>query len=103
LRWWGESERRAELGTEEFRLFPRREVTALVDLVEIDELVITTLGPASWRTVDLAGKDRHGSRDGDVHGVEVVGVVLPVEPRGRDRTVREPVERDVIEHLVFRE
>jgi hypothetical protein len=28
-------------------------VTALVDLVEIDELVIATLGPAFWRTVDL--------------------------------------------------
>src|SRR5439155_14321731 len=48
------SERRAELGREEFRLFPRREVTALVDLVEIDQLVIATLIPALWRTVDLA-------------------------------------------------
>ena len=45
-----------DLGSEEFRLFPRREVTALLDLVPIDELVIGTLGPASWRTVNLAGK-----------------------------------------------
>jgi hypothetical protein len=45
-------------------------VTALSDLVEIDELVITTLGPASWRTVDVTGKDCHGSRNGDVHDVE---------------------------------
>src|SRR6266516_6168285 len=43
----------------------------------INELVITPLGPASWRTIDLAGKGRHGSRDGDVHRVEVVGVILP--------------------------
>jgi hypothetical protein len=57
-------------------------VTALVDLVPINELVITPLGPASWRTVDLTGKDGHGRRDRDVHRIEVVGVILPVEPRG---------------------
>jgi hypothetical protein len=42
-------------------------VTALVDLVEVDEVVISTLSPAAWRTIDLARKDRHGSRNGDVH------------------------------------
>src|SRR2546422_10627862 len=60
------SERRADLGSEEFRLFPRREVTALVDLVKVDELVIGTLGPALWRTIDLARKHRHRNRDRDV-------------------------------------
>src|SRR5438093_7833720 len=81
-------------------LFPRREVTALLDLVPINELVITLLDPASWRTIDLAGKDRHCRRDRDVHGVEVVGVILPVELRGSGPGVRESVERDVVEHLV---
>jgi hypothetical protein len=53
-------ERRSDLVSEEFRLFERREVTAPLDLVPIDELVIGTLGPASWLTIDFAGKDHHG-------------------------------------------
>ena len=32
-------------------------MTALVDLVPIDELVIIAFGPASWHTVDLAGEE----------------------------------------------
>ena len=31
-------------------------MTALLAFVEIDQLVITALAPASWRTVDFAGK-----------------------------------------------
>src|SRR5713101_3485651 len=95
------SERRTELGGEEFRLLPLRKVTALIGLMEINELVITTLSPASWRTADLAGKDRYGSRDRDVHGVEVVGVILPVQLCGRRPGVRQPVERDVVKHFIF--
>ena len=59
-------ERRAQLLGEELRLLPRREVTALVDLVEVDELGIGALGPAPRRLVDLAGKHRHGDRDRDL-------------------------------------
>jgi hypothetical protein len=43
---------------------PMREVTTLVYLVEINELVIASLGLASWRTTDLSGEDRHGSSAG---------------------------------------
>lgn len=60
------SEHRAEFGREQLRLFPRREVTALVDPMKINEVVITTLGPSFWRTVDLARKHRHGNGDRDV-------------------------------------
>ena len=94
------SDRRADLGSEEIRLFPRCEVTAPVDLVERNEPVLTTLGPALWRTANLAGKDRHGSGDRDVHGIEVGGVILPLEPRGRDRAVRGPAEGHVVERLI---
>src|SRR5512145_2421121 len=73
-------ERRAELAGEEFRLFPCREVTTFVDLVEVGELAITALGPTSWRLVDFSGEDRDGDRQRDLrrlllHAVEVVGVV----------------------------
>jgi len=36
---------------------PMCEVTTLVYLVEINELVIASLGLASWRTTDLSGED----------------------------------------------
>jgi hypothetical protein len=49
-------------------------VAALVDLVPVHQVVLAPLGPASRRTINLAGKDRHGGRDGDVHRVEVIGV-----------------------------
>lgn len=44
----------SEFGCKEFRFFPRGEVATLVDLVEISDVAIGTLGPALWRTVDLA-------------------------------------------------
>ncbi len=44
----------SEFGRKELRFFPRGEMAALVDLVEISDVAIGTLGPALWRTVDLA-------------------------------------------------
>jgi hypothetical protein len=61
---------RLDLVSKEFRLLPRREVTALIDLVPVDEVVEVLYGQATRRTVDLAGKDRHGHRNRDLHGVE---------------------------------
>jgi hypothetical protein len=72
------SKRRSDLGHEDFRLFPRREVTAPLGFVPTNKLVITTFGPASWRAVDLTGKDRDSGSDGDAGGVEGLGVILPV-------------------------
>ncbi len=71
-------------------------MAALVDLVEVDELVIRALGPAAWRTIDLARKHRHRNRDRDVrclllHSVKIVVVILPVEPRGRGFGVGERI------------
>jgi len=63
------SERGTELAGEERRLLPRREMAALVELVEIDELVIRPLRPTSLRLIILAGKDAYGGWDGDVGGV----------------------------------
>src|SRR5260221_14749385 len=73
--------------------------------MKINKLVIAPLGPAPWRTIDFAGKDCYGSREGDVHRIEVAGVILilPVEPRRRGPRICEPVERDIVEHLIARE
>jgi hypothetical protein len=51
----------------------------------------------------LAGKDGHGNGDGDALGVEEATLVFPIEARGRDPRLRQPVERDVVEDLVTRQ
>src|SRR3712207_5593239 len=53
----------SELDREELRLLPSGEVTALVDLVPVDQIVKGLLRPASGCSVDLAWKDRYGDRD----------------------------------------
>ena len=37
--------RRAKLADHQLRLFPRRKMTALGELVEVDEIVVSALGP----------------------------------------------------------
>jgi hypothetical protein len=78
-------------------------VAALVDFVEVDEAGVGLLGPASRRLVLLAGEN--GDRDGDrdTLGVEEAALVFPVEARGRDPGVRQPVESDVVQDLVTRQ
>ena len=75
------SESRAHLRREEQRLFPRREVPALVHLVEVGELRIAALRPASGGLVDLAGEDGDRRRDGEVFGAEVRGLDVPLAAR----------------------
>src|SRR5206468_90591 len=52
-------ERRLDLGHEELRLLPGREVAAFVELVVVDEVGIRPLRPAPRRRVELVGKDAH--------------------------------------------
>ena len=78
-------------------------MAALIDLVVVDEVGVGPLGPAPRRLILLAGKHAHGHRDGDALGVEEATLVFPVETGRRDPSVREPVERDVVEDLVARQ
>jgi hypothetical protein len=96
-------EPRPELGGEELRLLPGREVTALVHLVVVDEPGIRPLGPAPGRLVLFAGEYAHGDRDGNAFGVEKAALVFPIETRRGDARVRQPVERDVVQDLVPRQ
>ena len=93
----------SHLRAEQLRLFPGGEMAAFVDLVEIDELVIGPLGPTPRRLIVLAGKDAHRSRDRDVGGVVKVDVTFPIEASRGNRRVRQPIEREVVEHVVARE
>src|SRR5215213_1628463 len=82
-------------------LFPRRKVPALVELVVMDELGIRSLGPAARGLILLVRKDAYRNRDGDVLGSQVgLGEPLPIKTSRRDRRVRQPEERGVVEHIV---
>src|SRR5262249_33636476 len=63
-------ERRSDFGGEKLRLFPRREVAALVNLVVVDKFGICALCPTPRGLILLAGKDSYGHRNGDTFGVE---------------------------------
>src|SRR5918997_2148848 len=80
-------ERGADLRCEELRLLPGGEVTALVDLVPVDEVAEGPLSPAPRRAVDLGREHRDRHREGrDVERVERAAPGLrafPVRPRRR--------------------
>src|SRR5438445_3934318 len=94
----------AHLIHQKLRLFPRRKVPALVELVVMDEPGIRPLRPAPRCRDDLVRKEAHGNRDGDVLGTKVgLRESLPIKTSRRDCRVRQPEERGVVEHVVSRE
>src|SRR3954469_12717611 len=97
------SEGGAHFRGEQCGLLPGGEVAALVEAVVVHQLRIGLLGPAARRGVDLVREDADGDRDPDVLGLEEHQLVLPVQPRRRHRGVGEPVERDVVDHVVPRQ
>src|SRR4051794_23456248 len=93
---------------EDFRLLPGREVSALVDLVEVDDVGVARLDPAAWCPPDLARERREAERDRRgwqrLSARGGIGPVrLPVRPGRRRAGAGQPVERDVVEDLVARE
>src|SRR5438876_398370 len=84
------SECGTELGREELGLLPCREVSALVDLVEVDQVAIGAPGPCFRGSVYVLRKYRDGDRQRDLGGLlrgrnndAASCAVLPVQPRGR--------------------
>src|SRR4029077_3235038 len=63
------------------------------------------LRPAPWGGIQFVRKDANGNRDGDAFGVEIpkFAPVLPIETGARERRVRQPGDRDVVEDVVARE
>src|SRR5260370_9880203 len=93
-------EPRAQLVAEEFGLLPGGEVAAFVDLVVMDELGVSPFYPTPRSCIDLIREDAHGNRDGDVLRGKEGLLVFPIQTRGRDRRIRQPIERNVVEHIV---
>jgi hypothetical protein len=75
-------------------------VPAFINLVVIDEFVISALCPTPRGFIVFARKDGHRSRDGDVDGVVKADLIFPIKASRRNRGVRQPVERDVVENVV---
>src|SRR5262245_11658881 len=68
----------------------------------MDKFGIRSLCPTPRGCIELIWKDAHGNRDGDVFRSEKVKLVFPIQTSRRDRRVRQPVERDVVEDVVSR-
>src|SRR5258708_5878167 len=99
----------AKLRGAQFGLLPRCEVPALVDLVEVGQVGIRAPGPCLRGPIDVLRKYRDCHRQRDLgrllrgRGNDAAScAVLPVQPACRGRGVRQPVQRDVVEHVVLR-
>ncbi len=74
---------------------------AFVELVVMDQFGIRPFRPASRGRIEFVGKDAHGGRDNDASDAEErITLVLPIETSPRERRIRQPSERDVVEDVV---
>src|SRR5688500_6247756 len=79
-------------------------MTALCDFVEVNEIGIRLLRPAPRCWIKFVREDAYGNRHGDAFDVEIsVAKILPVETGARNRRVRQPGVRDVVEDVVARQ
>jgi hypothetical protein len=75
------TKRRAQLGREELRHFPGREVPAFVEPVVMDELGVSPFCPTPQSCIDLIREDAHGNRDDDVLRGKEGQLVFPIQTR----------------------
>src|SRR5262245_48933937 len=68
----------------------------------MDQFGIRPLRPAPRGWIEFVREDAHGNRDGDAFGTEKTefAPILPIETGTRERRVRQPGDRDVVEDVV---
>ena len=66
------SERCPEIFGEQHRLFPGGEVTALVDLVVVNQIGVRLFYPTTRRLVELVRECRHGDWNLDTLGIHTI-------------------------------
>src|SRR5262245_58429482 len=86
---------RSQLLRKDFGLLPGGEVTAFFSGAVVSELGVGPLRPAARSLILLSRKHTHGDGNLDAFDVEEAAFVLPVQTRGGDASVRQPIERDV--------
>src|SRR5215469_7952643 len=95
----------ADFFRKQLRLLPGREVAALADLVEVDDVGVELLDPAARGPEDLAGECGEADREFDLRRSlprrESLGSsALPVRSGGRGPGARQPVQRGVVKDVV---
>ena len=93
----------ARISSEKSLAAPTPRSVRLCEPVVMDQFGIRLLCPALRGGIDLIGKDAHGSRDRDAFRGEKGKLAFPIQTSRRDRRVRQPVERDVVEDVVSRQ
>src|SRR5579863_1336374 len=67
----------------------------------MDQFGKRPLRPASRGGIEFVWKDAHGGRYHDASDAEErITLVLPIETGPRERRIRQPVERDVVQNVV---
>src|SRR6266850_7801544 len=84
-------------------LLKGREMSAMGGFVPIEESRIDPLAPQSRRLEHFARENAHGDRQIEPLRREIGREALKVEARGGRGRVGEPLERDVVAHLVARD
>src|SRR4029077_221851 len=98
-----------QFGREQFRLLPSGEVSALGNLVEVGQTRGRSTSTRLRRKIRLLPGNRNGYWHFVCGGLPcrrdewTLPAVLPIEAARRRRGVRQPVERDVVQHVVLRE
>src|SRR5258706_13215372 len=84
-------------------LLEGREMSAMGGFVPIEEPRIDPLAPQARRLKHFARENAHRDRQIELLSREIGRETLVVEARGGSGGVGEPIERDVVEHLVARD
>src|SRR6202035_413732 len=67
----------------------------------MDQFGKRSFRPASWSRIEFVGKNAHGGRHNDASDAEErITLVFPIETSPRERRIRQPGERDVVEDVV---
>src|SRR5262249_29094736 len=95
----------AHIGHEEDSLLPSREVCAFGVFAVVDEIHIRFFCPTLRRLINFFSKRAHAYGKLDASRVEEsacrqIMLRVPVKTRRRDRGIRQPIERDVVENIV---
>src|SRR5579863_539961 len=97
------SEALAEFGNEQLRLLKRGEVTTFRNLVPVEELRIGLVAPYLRRCKKVAFENAHRNRQIDGHTGEILCETLNVKPRRGRGGIGQPVQGNVIQHVIDRD